>query len=240
MKIALIGYGKMGKAIEQIALDQGYQIHAIINDAEELPKAMGADVCIEFTQPSSAFDNLKFCIENHLPVVCGTTAWYDRFEEIKEISSQNDGALLTATNFSIGVNVFFKINRELAKIMNKFPEYKVSMEEVHHLQKLDHPSGTATTLANDIINASGEIDSIRAYLEGETISAENENELSILCKREPEVPGTHSIKYESKIDTLFIEHKAKNRTGFASGAIIAAKWLVGKKGVFTMNDVLGI
>lgn len=239
MKIALIGYGKMGKAIEQIALAQGDQIHAIVNDASELTKAIGADVCIEFTQPSAAFDNLKFCIENNLPVVCGTTAWYDRFDEIKDISEANSGALLTATNFSVGVNIFFKINRELAKIMNRFPEYKVSMEEVHHMQKLDHPSGTATTLANDIIQESSNVNSINAYLEGEE-SSEISGELSIQCKREPEVPGTHRILYESSIDNLFIEHKAKNRTGFASGALIAAKWLVGKRGVYTMNDVLGI
>jgi len=240
MKIALIGYGKMGKAIEQIALNKGHKIHAIVNNAEELPQTLGADCCIEFTQPSAAFKNLKFCLENKLPVVCGTTAWYERFDEIASIAKKENGALLTATNFSIGVNIFFKVNEELAKLMNKFPEYTVSMEETHHLQKLDHPSGTASTLSEGIINHSEKWDELKAYLEGESQPVPLKNEIPILCKREPEVPGTHSVQYKSEIDEIFIEHKANNRTGFATGAIVAAEWLANQKGVFTMQDVLGI
>jgi 4-hydroxy-tetrahydrodipicolinate reductase len=240
MKIALIGYGKMGKAIEDIAVSRKHTIHARVNSAEELPLAKGADCCIEFTQPSAAFGNLKFCAQNNLPVVCGTTAWYDRYDELKAIVNEETGALLTATNFSIGVNIFFKINEELARIMNRFPEYEVSMEETHHLQKLDHPSGTATTLSEGITQNSSQLNHLKAYLDGETKPTLAADEFSILCKREPEVPGTHSIKYSSQIDDIFIEHKAHNRTGFATGAVFAAEWLVDKKGVYTMTDVLGI
>lgn len=231
---------KWGKAIEQIALDRGHTIHAIANTKEDLTKCIGADVCIEFTQPDAAVDNLTFCLEKGLPVVCGTTAWYENYDQIEKLTHQKNGALLTATNFSIGVNIFFKINKELAQIMNQFPNYKVSMEETHHLQKLDHPSGTASTLAEGIIESSDDAQTIKAYLEGESVPNTSENEIPILCKREPNVPGTHSVKYASEIDDIFIEHKAKNRKGFATGAVIAGEWLAGKQGVYGMSDVLGI
>ena len=240
MKIALIGYGKMGKAIEQIAINNGDKVVAKINHKSELEKAIGADVCIEFTQPDAALENLLFCAKNNLPVVCGTTAWYDGYEEVKQAFEVNNGALLTATNFSIGVNIFFKINRELSKIMSKFPTYKVSMEETHHLQKLDHPSGTATTLAEDIIANTEGLNTFDAFAEGDKEPPQSSSSFGILCKRAPEVPGTHSVKYHSAIDDIFIEHKAHNRTGFATGAVTAAHWLRDKTGVFTMRDVLGL
>lgn len=240
MKIALIGYGKMGMAIEKIAISRNHIIHARINSKEELHLAKGADCCIEFTQPSAAFGNLQYCIENNLPVVCGTTAWYSQYDEIKRMVETHQGSLITATNFSIGVNIFFKINQELAKIMSQFPDYKVEMEETHHLQKLDHPSGTATTLSEGIMEHSKHLNGLKAYLDGETKPFLNQDEFSILCKREPEVPGTHSITYKSEIDDILIAHKAHNRSGFATGAIVAAEWLLKKKGTYTMNDVLSI
>ncbi len=239
MKLAIIGYGKMGKAIEQIALERGHSIHAIVSKAEELPNALGADCCIEFTRPDVAYTNLSFCIENGLPVVCGTTAWYEHFDALKGLVKEKGGSLLTATNFSIGVNLFFKLNEELARLMNNFPEYGVSMEETHHMEKLDHPSGTATTLAQGIISKHKGITDHHAFLEGESAGAA-ESVLPILCKREPRVPGTHKVRYHSAIDDITIEHKAHNRKGFASGAVLAAEWLPGHKGVFTMKDVLGV
>lgn len=239
MKLALIGYGKMGKAIEQIALEKNHTIHAKVDDQSQLNNIIGADVAIEFTQPNSAHNNLMFCAKNNIPVVCGTTAWYDTYEEVKNAFVKNEGAMLTATNFSIGVNIFFKLNEELAKMMNRFPEYMASMEESHHLQKKDHPSGTATTLAEGILTNSDSVDSFNAYLEDEKPLADAST-INIKCKREPEVPGTHSVKYSSQIDDIFIEHKAHNRKGFASGALTAAEWLCNKQGVFTMKDVLGL
>lgn len=238
MKIALIGYGKMGKAIEKIALERGHTIHAKVNLPHEIAQIIEADVAIEFTQPDAAYGNLVFCAENNIPVVCGTTAWYDQYEEVKDLFIEREGALLTATNFSIGVNIFFKLNAELAKMMNKFSDYEVSMEEIHHLQKKDHPSGTATTLAEGIIDNVARVKGVQARLEDEQ-AANDKAEVDILCKREEGVPGTHTVKYHSAIDDIVIEHKAHNRQGFALGSCLAAEWLQGKKGVFKMSDVLG-
>ena len=239
MKLALIGYGKMGKAVEQIALQRGHNIVATIDKNDDLNAIKDADCCIEFTAPNMAFSNLKFCVENNIPVVSGTTGWYEDYDVIKVLVEEKNGALLTATNFSIGVNIFFKINEILAGMMNKFPEYNISMEEIHHLQKLDHPSGTGISLAQGIIKGNDRITSYKGYLEGEKMDS-TRSEIPILCKREPDVPGTHSIKYESEIDEIVILHRAKNRTGFATGAVVAAEWLQKNKGVFTMKDVMGL
>lgn len=240
MKIALIGYGKMGKTIEQIALQRNHQIYAIADKESDFPALVDADCCIEFTQPNAAARNLNFCVENNIPVVCGTTAWYQHYESVKQHFLNNNGALITATNFSIGVNVFFKLNEVLAEMMQKIGHYIPEMEEVHHLQKLDHPSGTATTLAQGIFKNFPSYNTLKAYLEGEVKPPNMANVLNVLCKRASEVPGTHTVKYTSAIDEIEITHTAKSREGFATGAVVAAEWLQNKKGVYTMKDVLGI
>lgn len=239
MKLALIGYGKMGKAVAQIAMQRGHQVVAKIDKIEDISLVKGADCCIEFTAPHAAYKNLKFCIENNIPVVCGTTGWYDAYDELKDLVLEKKGALLTATNFSIGVNMFFKVNSVLANMMNNFNEYDITMEEIHHLQKIDHPSGTGISLAQGIVSNIDRINSYKGYLEGEQVDPNN-TEVAILCKREPDIPGTHTIKYESDIDEIVITHRAKSRTGFATGAVVAAEWLLKNKGVFTMKDVLGL
>ncbi len=238
MRITLIGYGKMGKAIEQIAIERGHQIVQIIEKDQTLAQMQATDCCIEFTNPDAAFDNLKYCVEHQIPVVTGTTGWYQHYQTICDLVNQNKAAFLSATNFSIGVNMLFKLNEQLAAMMDKFGTYQVKMEEIHHLQKLDHPSGTGITLAEQIVNNMDRLEGYHGYLENEIVEA-NEKILPILCKREPEVPGTHTVMYSSEIDEISISHRAKNRKGFATGAVIAAEWLVDKKGVFGMNDVLG-
>jgi 4-hydroxy-tetrahydrodipicolinate reductase len=238
MKIALLGYGKMGRAIEAIALQEGdeviLKIDADNTDALTPEAIVNADVAIEFSRPESAFDNIRLCLENAVPVVSGTTGWLDRFEEAKTVCAQSGGAFFYASNFSIGVNIFFAVNRMLAKMMGQQPGYEVSMEETHHIHKLDAPSGTAITLANDIIeNMPGK----KNWLEGDT---NDESVVPIQSFREGEVPGTHVITYDSPIDSIRIEHEAHSREGFARGALQAARWLVGKQGVFGMEDMLGL
>lgn len=238
MKIALIGYGKMGKAIEQIAIQRGHEVVVKLNSTSPLSdlKNESFDVAIEFTRPDSVVDNIVFCAENNIPVVVGTTAWRDQFQHVKEVIDKNNGAMLYASNFSVGVNVFFEINRKLAKLMNPHTTYNVSIEEIHHLQKLDAPSGTAVTIANDIIN---NVDILESWKLGEEEAPEvTKQELGITSFREPDVPGTHIVRYESEIDTIEILHEAHSRKGFALGAVIAAEFLNGKKGIFTMSDVL--
>jgi len=238
MNIALIGYGKMGKMIETIAVEKGHQISLKIDvdnlsdfTHENLTKA---DVAIEFTNPETAFANVVRCIEYGVPVVSGSTGWYNRLEEAKRICAEHSGTMLCASNFSLGVNIFFEINRQLARIMNHFPDYSIEMEETHHTQKLDAPSGTAITLAEDAIN---EISRIKNWeLNGDT----NTNTLPIRAIRRNSVPGTHQIKYSSEIDDIEIIHTAHNRKGFALGAVIAAEYIHNKKGVFSMTDVLEI
>ncbi len=239
MKIALIGYGKMGKAIEIEAIKRGHTILTKVDKKEDLPKIADADCAIEFTIPDACEENILFAVEHNIPIVVGTTGWYGQYETIKQAVIANNGAMLSATNFSIGVNILFKINDYLSKVMNKFDEYQPEMEEIHHLQKLDHPSGTAITLANSIVQNMDKITRYDGYLEGDIFSISN-NCLSILSKRAVEVPGTHTINYVSEIDEITISHRAKNRTGFAVGAVIAAEWLIDKRGVYTMSDVLGI
>ena len=233
MKIALIGYGKMGKEIEQIALSRGHEIvftsnHAISNSSDQIK---AADVAIEFSQPDAAANNILACFELGVPVVVGTTGWYSRLNEIKLEAEGKGGTLLYATNFSIGVNILFHINEKLASIMNDVQEYEPSIQEIHHLQKLDKPSGTAITIAEGILQ---NLDRKKQW----TLDEPSSEDLHIDVLREPEVPGTHIIKYDSEVDFIEIKHEAKSRKGFALGAVKAAEWLQNKKGVFTMKDFL--
>jgi 4-hydroxy-tetrahydrodipicolinate reductase len=233
VKIALIGYGKMGKEIEQIALSRGHEIvftsnHAITNSSDQIKSA---DVAIEFSQPDAAANNILACFDLGIPVVVGTTGWYNRLNEIKSEAESKGGTLLYATNFSIGVNILFHINEKLASIMNDVQEYEPSIQEIHHLQKLDKPSGTAITIAEGILQ---NLDRKKQW----TLDEPSVDDLHIDVLREPEVPGTHIIKYDSEVDFIEIKHEAKSRKGFALGAVKAAEWLQNKKGVFTMKDFL--
>ena len=235
MKIAIIGYGKMGKEIEQIAVSRGHSIVLKVdkdNQLNYIEELKNADVAIEFSTPDSALTNIYNCFDANIPVVVGTTGWMDKFEEVKKSCSQKNQTLFYASNYSIGVNLFFKVNEYLAKLMNSYPEYNVEMEEIHHIHKLDAPSGTAISLANQLIN---ELDAKQKWINS---PAENKNELSIISKRIDEVPGTHTVIYNSSVDEISITHKAYNRKGFALGAVIAAEWIIGKKGVFGMPDLL--
>ncbi len=238
MKIALIGYGKMGQAIEAIALGKGHEIvlKIDINNAVEFSKEniTKADVAIEFTGPHSAFDNVIKCLEFGIPVVCGSTGWLDKWAEVKEYCKKNDGTLVYASNYSIGVNLFFVLNDWLAKRMGSHPEYNVMMEEIHHTQKKDAPSGTAITLAEQILQNSNVK---KNWVNHPT---ENSTELSILSARIDPAPGTHKIKYTSAVDDIEIIHTAHNRIGFAGGAVLAAEFAIGKKGIFGMKEVLGL
>ena len=235
MKIALIGTGKMGQAIEKLALSRGHEIVLKLNHeniasihSDELKVA---DVAIEFTRPDAATSNLKRCLEANMPVICGTTGWYDELNQITDLFTNNNGALVYASNFSVGVNMMFELNRILAKWMQSHNNYHVSLSEIHHIHKLDTPSGTAVTLANGIIENNNE------YLKW-TLEENQPNAIYIDAKREPEVVGTHDVKWESEIDIIQLHHHAKSRDGFALGAIHAAEWIIGKKGVFTMKDIL--
>lgn len=230
MKIALLGYGKMGKTIERLAIERGHSIsHKITTDIENTDLS-DADVAIDFSVPTAAFKNIKTCIKYNLPVVSGTTGWLDNYEQAVKLCEAENSAFLYASNFSIGVNLFFELNEKLAKMMDPFQDYKVAIEEVHHLQKLDAPSGTAISLAQQIIGNSRK--------EGWQLDHAEENEIPITAKREDNVPGTHTVSYNSEIDSIEIKHTAHSREGFALGAIIAAEWIKNKKGVFSMRDVL--
>ena len=235
MKIGLIGYGKMGKAIEAIALKRGHEITARVNSEYSIQEVNweDVDVAIEFTQPDLAVEHMEICMKNHTPIVVGTTAWQHDLPKVNQLVSDLNGSLLHASNFSVGVNIFFELNRKLAEIMNRHSEYTVSMEEIHHVQKLDAPSGTAVSLANDIISEHEAYDSWSLSTEDPRVEA-----ISIKAVREPNVPGTHEVTYSSEIDTIRIEHIAHNRDGFALGAVLAAEFLHGKEGIFTMKDVL--
>ena len=235
MKIALVGYGKMGKTIEQIALSRGHEIVSIIdiNNPDDFESAAfkSADVAIEFTTPATAFDNYMKCFAANVPVVSGTTGWTARMGEIKEMCEKEGKTFFYASNFSIGVNIFFALNKYLAKVMNNFPSYDVRMTEVHHIHKLDAPSGTAITLAEGILENIDRKD--RWTLE----TAEKATDLPIHAIREGEVPGIHEIIYESDVDTISITHDAKSRAGFALGAVVAAEFTAGKKGFLGMSDL---
>ena len=235
MKIALVGYGKMGKTIEQIAVSRGHEIVSIIdiNNPDDFESAAfkSADVAIEFTTPATAFDNYMKCFAANVPVVSGTTGWTARMGEIKEMCEKEGKTFFYASNFSIGVNIFFALNKYLAKVMNNFPSYDVRMTEVHHIHKLDAPSGTAITLAEGILENIDRKD--RWTLE----TAEKATDLPIHAIREGEVPGIHEIIYESDVDTISIKHDAKSRAGFALGAVVAAEFTAGKKGFLGMSDL---
>jgi 4-hydroxy-tetrahydrodipicolinate reductase len=238
MKIALIGYGKMGKIIEQIAISRGHMVNLTIdlyniNDFTQ-DNLRKSDVAIEFTGPHSAYENVMKCLEAGIPVVCGSTGWLDQYEKVVDYCKKRDGAFLYASNFSVGVNIFFALNRILAKMMNGQQDYDVKMTEVHHTQKKDAPSGTAITLAEQIL---GEVKRKTAWVNHSSSSA---SELSIESVREDPAPGTHKVVYTSAVDDIEIIHTAHNRNGFATGAVMAAEYIVGKKGVFSMKDVLSI
>jgi len=233
MKIALIGYGKMGKAIENIALERGHSIVLKINDDIDNYNIKTADVAIDFSIPEAAVKNISNCLKNGVPIISGTTGWLKNYHDMVALAKERDGAFIYASNFSLGVNIFFELNKQLAKMMSNLSQYNVDIEEIHHTQKLDAPSGTAITLAEGIIaNTTNENWSL-----GKTNEA---NIIPIESKRIEAVPGTHFVNYNSNVDTISISHTAHNRQGFALGAVIAAEWIIGKTGVFTMNDVLNI
>jgi len=232
MKIALFGYGKMGQMIAQTALDRGHEIVAKIDiDTKEIDFS-NIDIAIDFSAPTAAYENIVSCFENNVPVICGTTGWLDKFDDTKRICLEKNGAFIYASNFSLGVNVFFELNATLAKMMKHLQHYKISVEEIHHTQKLDAPSGTAITIAEGIIENT-------QYISW-ALDNVTDNQIPITAKRVTTTPGTHTVAYDGAIDSIEIKHTAHNREGFAEGAVIAAEWLFGKTGVFTMKDVLNL
>lgn len=238
MKIALIGFGKMGQTIEKVALERGHEIVARISTSNPIDNLDfdDVDVAIEFTAPHFAVQHIEACIKHNTPVVVGTTAWNEHIDTVKEMVISNSGSLLYASNFSVGVNIFFEINRKLAALMKARPEYHCNLTEIHHTEKLDSPSGTAISLANDIMFENPDITS---WVHKDNEPPElKENQIGVTSYREKGVPGTHTVSYESEIDSIEIKHIANNRKGFAIGAVIAAEWLKDKKGVFTMRDVI--
>jgi 4-hydroxy-tetrahydrodipicolinate reductase len=232
MKIALLGYGKMGKVIERIALERGHEIVLKKDQDTSFDGLKNADVAIDFSVPDSAIANISECLNNGIPVISGTTGWLTNYPKMVQLCEEKKGSFIYGSNFSLGVNVFFELNEYLAKMMANLKQYNVSMEEIHHTQKLDAPSGTAITLAEGVIK--------NTNYANWTLETPISNELHIDAKRIENVPGTHSVFYDSEVDQIEIKHTAHSREGFALGAVIAAEWLVGKKGVFTMKDVLGL
>ena len=232
MKIALLGYGRMGKEIEKIALSRGHEI-VIRKDVDDIIDITLADVAIDFSVPNSAFNNISNCLNNNVPVISGTTGWLEKYEDAIALCKEKKGAFIYASNYSLGVNIFFELNKQLAKMMKTIEGYNISMEEIHHTKKLDAPSGTAITLAEGII----ENTSKNSWELGEVTSEEN---IPIIAKRISKVSGTHTVWYDSEVDSLEIKHTAHNRKGFALGAVIAAEWISDKTGVFSMKDVLNI
>ena len=230
MKIALLGYGKMGQVIERIALGRGHEIVLRKNISDSFDGLENADVAIDFSAPDAAVSNISTCLNTGIPIVSGTTGWLDDYETMVAFCKEKNGTFIYGSNFSLGVNLFFELNDYLAKIMSKFDQYKVEMEEIHHLQKLDAPSGTAISLANGIINNS--------TYKNWTLEKSKSDEIFIDAKRIDNVPGTHTVSYNSEVDLIEIKHVAHNREGFALGAVIAAEFLKDKKGIFTMKDVL--
>lgn len=232
MKIALLGYGKMGKVIERIALERGHEIVLRKSGKDTFEGLEHADVAIDFSIPDAAVSNISTCLDNNIPVISGTTGWLENYDKMVALCQEKNGAFIYGSNFSLGVNIFFQLNDYLAKIMSKIGQYKVAMEEVHHTQKLDAPSGTAITLAKRIIDNSD--------YSSWALENAKDDEILIDAKRIENVPGTHSVFYNSDVDTIEIKHIAHNREGFALGAVVAAEWIQGKKGVFTMKDVLDL
>ncbi len=238
MRIALIGYGKMGKAIEEVALQRGHEMVIKIDqpNLHEFTKEnmARAEAAIEFTSPHTAFDNVKKCLEFDVPVICGSTGWTERLEEMKNICTDKNGAFIYSSNYSVGVNIFFEVNKKLAALMAPHPAYEVILEETHHTQKKDAPSGTAITLAEQIL------EQVQRKKQWVNELSDHPEDLEIISQRIDPAPGTHSIKYSSVIDDIEIIHTAHNRQGFATGAVLAAEFIKNKKGFFTMKEVLGI
>lgn len=232
MKIALLGYGKMGQVIERIALERGHEIVLKKDENNTYEGLSDADVAIDFSIPTAAVSNISNCFNVNVPVISGTTGWLEHFEEMVALCKEKNGAFISSSNFSLGVNIFFELNEYLAKMMSKLDSYTVDMEEIHHTQKLDAPSGTAISLAKGIIGNSSFTDW--------TLDKPKATEIHIETKRIGTVPGTHTVTYNSAVDAIEIKHTAHNREGFALGAVIAAEWIVGKHGVFTMKDVLNL
>jgi len=232
MKIALLGYGKMGQVIERIALERGHEIVLKKDEFNTYDGLSNADVAIDFSVPSAAVDNISASFNNNVPVVSGTTGWLDRYDEMIALCKEKNGGFISSSNFSLGVNLFFGLNEYLAKMMANIDGYKVTMEEIHHIHKLDAPSGTAISLAQGVIENSN--------YKNWTLENATENDIHIEAVRTGEVPGTHTVTYDSGIDSIEIKHTAHNREGFALGAVIAAEWLAGKQGIFSMRDVLNI
>ncbi|MBB1192710.1 4-hydroxy-tetrahydrodipicolinate reductase [Flavobacterium sp. SOK18b] len=232
MKIALLGYGKMGQVIEKIALERGHEIVLRKEETSTFEGLSTADVAIDFSVPSAAVENISSCFHANVPVISGTTGWLEHYSTIEALCLETKGALISSSNFSLGVNIFFELNEYLAMMMSKFNSYQVSMEEIHHTQKLDAPSGTAISLAKGIMDNS-------TYTNW-TLENPNQGEIHIDAKRIGTVPGTHTVEYNSTVDSIEIKHTAHNRDGFALGAVIAAEWIVGKQGIFSMKDVLDL
>lgn len=233
MNIALLGYGKMGKIIERIAIERGHSIVYIKQREQSTGNLEQADVAIDFSVPSIAVSNIKEALTAQVPVVCGTTGWLEHYNEIAAFCKEKDSAFLYGSNFSLGVNIFFELNDYLAKMMKNFEQYGVSMQEIHHTQKLDAPSGTAITLAEGILANS-------SYESWTLDSQATDKQIHIDAVREDQVPGTHTVRYDSSIDQIEIKHTAHNREGFALGAVVAAEWIKDKKGIFSMKDVLNL
>ncbi len=238
MKIALLGYGKMGKAIEMQAVAKGHDVVLKVdadNTGDLTPQNLGrADVAIEFSTPETGYDNIHFCLKHGTPVVSGTTGWLDRMEEVTSLCKEKGGAFFYASNYSVGVNILFALNRHLARIMNRQPQYEVSVAEIHHIHKVDAPSGTAITLAQGLIE---ELESKNSWINQK---AAQPDEVGIVSDRIAETPGTHEVMYTSSVDRILIRHEAYSREGFAAGALMAAEWLIGKQGVFGMADLLDL
>ena len=236
MKIAILGYGKMGQEIERIAILQKHEVALIIDSAEDWEKVGGrlgeVDLAIEFSQPDTVIENIYHCFDANVPAVVGTTGWHEDLEQVRKDCLERGQTLFFSSNFSIGVNLFFELNRKLAALMSKWVDYEISIEETHHIHKQDAPSGTAIVLANDIIRNSGRKEKWVKKM------PENPEELGIQSFRTENVPGTHKVKYESDNDSIEIIHTAKNRRGFAIGTLLAAEWLLGKKGIYEMKDLL--
>lgn len=230
MKIALLGYGKMGQVIERIALERGHEIVLKKDENNTFDGLSNADVAIDFSVPTAAVSNISSCFHANVPVISGTTGWLEHYDEMAALCTAKNGGFISSSNFSLGVNIFFELNEYLAKIMSKFDSYKVEMEEIHHTQKLDAPSGTAISLAKGVIENS-------SYTNW-TLEKPEADQIHIEAKRIGTVPGTHTVTYNSVVDAIEIKHTAHNREGFALGAVIAAEWIVGKQGIFTMKDVL--
>jgi len=233
MKIALLGYGKMGQVIERIARERGHEIVLKKSDKNSFDGLEQADVAIDFSIPDAAVDNISTCFEKGIPVISGTTGWLEHYPKMVQLCIEKQGGFIYASNFSLGVNIFFELNTYLAKMMAQFNQYQISIKEIHHTQKVDAPSGTAITLAESIINNSD-------YSSWGLNDVKTTDELIIKADRIPNVPGTHSITYKSEVDSIEIKHEAHSRDGFALGAVIAAEWIFGKTGVYSMKDVLNL